>query len=113
MKTNQYRNYIQLYKPIRTEDDYGQTALLYTPVKGLIPSKLTVKSAKESFITDKLVSTYNYEYVIRYVTWITADFIIKYEGNYYSIQSVVDKEGTRKELIISSTIASNFQGVLE
>ncbi len=111
--TNQLRHKITLYSLSQTLDEYGQTSLTNTQYRALVPAKVVIKNSREDGMNDKRVSTYEYEFIVRYNQPVTSDMIIQYENRLFSITGVEDKEGTRKMKTIKAFYNEDNQGVIE
>ena len=111
--TNELRHKISLYTLTKTMDDYGQTAMSYTLFRDSVAAKVVSKSSREDSLGDKRVSSYEYEFTIRYTQPIESDMIIFYDNRYFSIHGVEDKEGTGKVKTVKAYLFDNNQGILE
>ena len=111
--TNELRHKISLYTLAQATDDYGQSAMTFTLFRANVPAKMVVKSSREDSLGDKRVSSYKYEFTVRYNQPVDANMIIQYDGRFFSIQGVEDKEGTGKVKTIVAYEQDDNQGIIE
>lgn len=95
-----YNSVIEFYKAITTKDEFND---VITELQRFTSKRSRVLNKSSTTTTDNTPNTVTViEAKIRYSNDITNDLTLRYNNTNYTIVSVVDYDGSKRELIITA-----------
>lgn len=83
-----------------TTDTFGEQDLTWPTFMSGIPAKVAPISGREVLASGEIASEITHRVVMRYVSGVSADMRVNFNGRYFAIKAILDEEERNEKLTL-------------